>query len=55
MYVFYATVKTQKRLLELLLLLFNQSVTYCLAKMKNDTVILFSDAKTVKFENSALI
>ena len=47
--------KTQKRLLELLLLLFNQNVTYCLVKMKNDTVILSSDAKTVKLENSALL
>ena len=57
MYLFYATVKTQKRLLELFRLLFNQNVTHCLAKVKTDTVILFFDAKTVKcdvkFESSS--
>ena len=41
------------RLLELLLLLFNQNITYCLGKMDTDTVILSSDVKTVKFENSS--
>ena len=50
MYVFYATVKTQKRLLVLFRLLFHQNVTHCLAKMKTDTAILFFDAKTVKFD-----
>lgn len=53
MYVFYATVKIKKRLLELVLLLFNQIVTYCLAKMKTDTIILPSDVETVKFGNSS--
>ena len=50
MYVFYATVKIKKRLLELVLLLFNQIVTYCLAKMKTDTIILLSDVETVKLQ-----
>ena len=52
MYVFYATVKTQKRLLELLLLLFNQNITYWLGKIGTDTVILSSDAKTFYASNS---
>ena len=45
--------ENKKCLLELLLLLFNQNVTYCLAKIETDAVILSSDAETVKFENSS--
>ena len=45
--------ENKKSFLELLLLLFNQNVTYCLVEIKTDTVILFSDAKTVKLENSS--
>ena len=52
MNVLYATMKTKKTLLKLLLLLFNQNVTYYLAKMKTDTVIVSPDAETIKFENS---
>ena len=52
MNVLYATMKTKKSLLELLLLLFNQNVTYYLAKMKTDTVIVSPDAETIKFKNS---
>ena len=52
--MFYATRKTNKKhLLELLLLLFDQNVTYCLANMKTDTVILSSDAATVKSDISS--
>ena len=45
--------ENKKSFLELLLLLFNQNVTYCLVEIKTDTVILSSDAETVKFENSS--
>ena len=45
--------ENKKSFLELLLLLFNQSVTYCLVEIKTDTVILSSDVKTVKLENSS--
>ena len=45
--------ENKKSFLELFLLLFNQNVTYCLVEIKTDTVILFSDAKTVKLENSS--
>ena len=45
--------ENKKSFLELLLLLFNQNVTYCLVEIKTDTVILSSDVKTVKLENSS--
>ena len=45
--------ENKKSFLEFFLLLFNQNVTYCLVEIKTDTVILFSDAKTVKLENSS--
>ena len=45
--------ENKKSFLELLLLLFNQNVTYCLVEIKTDTVILSPDVKTVKLENSS--
>ena len=45
--------ENKKSFLEFFLLLFNQNVTYCLVEIKTDTVILSSDVKTVKLENSS--
>ena len=45
MHVFCETVKRKKGLLELTLLFFKQIITYCLAKMKTDKVILSYDAE----------